>query len=145
MLDRVESICRSYMNQLEGKFYKLDGISKEDEELIKDYAFVKKEDAYYDLSKLQNDWPSGRGIFISNSKNYIIKVNNIDHLEISYVINDVGIMESINQLNEALSHIENTMKFAHDYKLGYVTPIPSLINDFTISIKLRVHEKMEAD
>jgi hypothetical protein len=52
MLDRVETICRGYMNQLEGKFYKLDGISKEDEELIKDFAFTKKEDAFYDLSKL---------------------------------------------------------------------------------------------
>jgi hypothetical protein len=54
-------------------------------------------------------------------------------------------MDAINQLNEALSQIENVMKFAHDYKLGYVTAIPKLINDFTINIKLRVHEKLEAD
>jgi hypothetical protein len=42
------------MNQLEGKFYKLDGISKEDEELIKDQltSFKKIETEVYTLERI---------------------------------------------------------------------------------------------
>jgi hypothetical protein len=60
-------------------------------------------------------------------------------------VQDMGIMEAINQLNEALSQIENVMNFAHDYKLGYVSAFTKYMNEFTINIRLRVHEKMEID
>ena len=34
--------------------------------------------------------------------------------------------------------------FAHDSKLGYVTALPKLINEFKIKIDLKVHESMES-
>lgn len=131
------------MNHLEGKFYKLDGISKEDEELIKDYIFGKGEDAFLEASHIKNDWPSGRGIFINNAKTFWIKVNNIDHLEITYETQETGFMEAINKLNDALTQIEDSTRFAHDYKLGYVTSLPKNINEFLIQIKIKIHETME--
>jgi hypothetical protein len=33
-----------------------------------------------------DDWPTGRAVFISNSNNVVIDVNNIDHVNISFKI-----------------------------------------------------------
>jgi protein-arginine kinase len=92
---------------------------------------------------LKNEWPSGRGIFINNAKTFIVKVNNLDHLEISYEIEDTGMMEAIDKLIDTLALIEEKMKFAHDYKLGYVTSLPKNINEFHIKIKLKIHEDLK--
>ena len=53
-------------------------------------------------------------------------------------------MEAIDKFTDALAQIENKMKFAHDLKLGYVTSLPKNINEMTIKMKLKVHERMES-
>jgi hypothetical protein len=52
----------------------------------------------------------------------------------------VGI-QGANPITE--DQIVSTCRFSHDQKLGYVTALPKLINEFFIKIKVKVHESME--
>lgn len=59
-----------------------------------------------EICKFNEDWPKDRGIFLSKSKKFWIKVNFRDHLEISYTIGNHGFMEALDKLVDALSKLE---------------------------------------
>jgi hypothetical protein len=45
---------------------------------------LEKKKDYVNALANKDDWPTGRAVFISNSNQVIIEVNNIDHLTISF-------------------------------------------------------------
>lgn len=105
-MDIVEDLCRSYMGPLEGKFYKLDGISDEDKNEISDQGIEKTEATFLDICKINEDWPKERGVFVNKTKTFCIKVNFLDHLEITYSVENEGFMEVLERFIDALSHLE---------------------------------------
>ena len=42
------------------------------------------DELFLGAANFDKDWPSGRGIFISDDLKLNVKVNNVDHLEIAY-------------------------------------------------------------
>lgn len=160
------------MGNLEGKLYKLDDLTDEDKKELAPYGIEKKEEGFLNTSKINNNWPKYRAVFLNKTRTFCVKVNFLDHLEIIYEVKNTGFMDVLKQFQEALTLLETksvvankgsmmvvalsgskeleddqiTMdcRFAHDQKLGYVTALPKLINEFVIKIDLQIHETMES-
>ena len=138
---------------------------------ISEQGIEKLDSTFLDICKINDDWPKERGLFLNKAKTFCIKVNFLDHLEITYAVEDEGFMEVLDKFVDALSLLETknvvakkegylnitgihnaalkpdqistTCRFAHDQKLGYITTLPKLINEFMIKIYLKVHEDMQ--
>jgi protein-arginine kinase len=47
---------------------------------------------------VNEDWPSGRAIFVSNNDNFVIEVNNIDHMVINYKKENTSLKDVLDRL-----------------------------------------------
>lgn len=100
-------------------------------EMVENHLMFKdmNNDSYLKSSGIANDWPNGRGCYISNDKRYIIWVGEEDHLRIicmnkGFLLNDVfelarKFLEIINKLFE--------MDFAICKDFGVITSCPTNI------------------
>jgi protein-arginine kinase len=50
------------------------------------------------MCQLGRDWPSGRAVFFNTKKNFVIKVNNEDQLEIEYSEDQTNIHKFLTDL-----------------------------------------------
>lgn len=63
-MNHVVEATKIFDEDLKGKFYPLEGMSKEDQDqLINDHFLFKEGDRFLEACNLNRDWPSGRGIF----------------------------------------------------------------------------------
>lgn len=68
---------------LKGTYYPLEGMSKDvQNQLIADHFLFKEGDRHLQHANACKYWPKGRGIFHNNSKNFLIWVNEEDHMRI---------------------------------------------------------------
>merc|ERR1719163_1419875 len=125
-MNKVVEACGKFEGDLQGKFYPLEGMSKEDQDqLIADHFLFKEGDRFLKACNLNRDWPSGRGIFHNNDKTFLVWVNEEDQLRIISMQKGAGIKEVFDRLCRAAAHIETVLKFAHDEHLGYITSCPT--------------------
>jgi len=126
VMAKVVQACNTFTGDLKGKFYPLDGMSKEDQKkLIEDHFLFKEGDRFLEACNLNRDWPSGRGIFHNNDKTFLVWVNEEDQLRIISMQPGANIFQVFERLCRAASHIETVVKFAHDDHLGYITSCPT--------------------
>ena len=96
------------------------------QQLIDDHFLFKEGDRFLLHCNLNRDWPSGRGIFHNDAKNFLVWVNEEDQLRIISMQQDAGIVQVFDRLCRAVAHFETTdIKFAHDEHLGYITSCPT--------------------
>lgn len=95
--------------------------------MIDNHLIFKGEDKYLETAGIQGDWPAGRGAYISDAKNFMVWINEEDHLRIIYLSEGANFNEIYEKWSEALYLLESNLKFAHDPKLGYLTSCPTNI------------------
>jgi creatine kinase/arginine kinase len=79
IMTSVTAVLEGFDDDLAGKFYPLDGMSKEDQDkLIADHYLFKEGDRFLDACNLNRDWPTGRGIFHNDEKNFLVWINEED-------------------------------------------------------------------
>lgn len=126
IMNAVVKACADFTGDLAGKFYPLEGMSKEDQdELVAAHFLFKEGDRFLEACGLNRNWPSGRGIFHNNEKTFLVWVNEEDQLRIISMQNGADIHAVFDRLSRAASAIEKVAKFAHDEHLGYITSCPT--------------------
>ena len=79
----VTKACKSFTGELEGSYYSLATMTKEEQtQLIADHFLFKEGDRFLDACGLNRNWPEGRGIFHNNEKTFLVWVNEEDQLRI---------------------------------------------------------------
>ena len=79
----VSGVLKTLTGELEGTYYPLKGMSKEDQEqLINDHFLFKEGDRFLAAAGLNREWPDGRGIFHNKEKTFLVWVNEEDQLRI---------------------------------------------------------------
>ena len=81
---------------------------------------------------MTQDWPDARGIWHNDNKNFLVWVNEEDHLQIICSHNSNKAVEVFQRCAEGVSKIESKLKSSgHDFmkhsNLGYLTTCPSHI------------------
>jgi len=140
VMEKAVEACNTFEGDLEGKFYPLDGMSKEDQnQLIADHILFKQGDRFLEACNLNRDWPSGRGIFHNNEKSFNVWVNEEDQLRIISMQKGADILAVFDRLCRACAHIETVCKFSHDEHLVYITSCPTNLGT---ALRASVHIKL---
>lgn len=118
-------LCRS-RGELAGTYYSLSNMSEADRlSLITDHFLFKAGDRFLQAAGLNQDWPSGRGIFHNTDKTFLVWINEEDQLRIISMQNGGDIQEVFTRLASAIDMLSSQVKFAYSDHLGYITSCPT--------------------
>jgi len=136
----VSEALATFSDDLSGKYYPLNNMSKEDSEsLIKDHFLFKAGDRFLETAGLNRNWPNGRGIFHNNEKTFLVWINEEDELRIISMQKGGNIKEVFTRLMKAVKIIESKVEFAFNDHLGYITSCPTNLGT---AMRASVHIKV---
>ncbi|XP_041457982.1 creatine kinase, flagellar-like [Lytechinus variegatus] len=118
--------------ELKGKYYPLEGMSEEmQSKLIEDhFLFDKPVSPLLTAAKMHRDWPQGRGIWHNDNKNFLVWVNEEDHIRVISMQKGGNMRAVFKRFCEGLQKFEQTVKkdgkdIMWNKHLGYVLTCPS--------------------
>jgi len=76
---------------------------------------------------MDQDWPYGRGMFLSEKRDFMVWINEEDHLRIIVMGKGRETNDRFNQLNDMINKLEAVMPagFTHSEKYGYLANSPA--------------------
>lgn len=128
--DNIQGIIAGSNLLKSGKYHKIaDMKNDEKERLIQEHLLFKdlKGDRFLDASGISNDYPIGRGIYITKDKSLIIWVNEEDHLRMISLKENSHIHKVFANLIKLESELSKSIKFAYSEKFGYLASCPTNI------------------
>lgn len=144
--DRVnmEKMTVEALNTLEGElkgtYYPLTGMSKETQkQLTEDHFLFNDSDRFLRAASGYDDWPTGRGIFHTPDKKFLVWVNEEDHLRLISMQKGGDLKEVYLRLVKAIETMEKKLTFAKREGLGYLTFCPSNLGT---TLRASVHIKI---
>jgi len=147
---RVESVAVGALNQLDGefagKYYPLAKMTDEEQnQLIEDhFLFDKPVSPLLTCAGMARDWPDARGIWHNDEKNFLVWVNEEDHLRVISMEKSGDIRKVFKRFCEGLTKVEALMKetgneYMWNEHLGYVLTCPSNLGT---GLRAGVHVKI---
>jgi len=129
-----------------GKYYPLKDMSEaEQNQLINDhFLFDKPVSPLLLASGMARDWPDARGIWHNSAKNFLVWVNEEDHIRVISMQKDGDIKAVFTRWCEGLNKFEAAIKAAgHEFMwnehLGYILTCPSNLGT---GVRAGVHVKI---
>jgi protein-arginine kinase len=126
--------------ELAGTYYPLLGMSEETKtRLIQDHFLFKEGDRFLKSAGANRDWPEARGIFHSANKQFLVWVNEEDHLRIISMQPGGNVRQVFARLSTAIGELERKLQFAYSDRLGYLSSCPSNLGTV---MRASVHVKL---
>jgi len=129
-----------------GKYYPLSDMSDEQQDqLIEDhFLFDKPVSPLLISAGMARDWPSGRGIWHNAAKNFLVWINEEDHIRVISMQKDGNMKQTFTRWCDGLNKFENAIKeagyeFMWNEHLGYVLTCPSNLGT---GVRCGVHVKI---
>uniref|UniRef100_A0A7S2W6J3 Arginine kinase n=1 Tax=Mucochytrium quahogii TaxID=96639 RepID=A0A7S2W6J3_9STRA len=125
-LMRDPSYGGTYYSLTPGTEYTISDAKYKD--LVKRHIMFKDmaADPYLNSAGISNDWPYGRGCYVSADGQFIVWVGEEDHLRIMCMKKGTVLNDVFDRLSDACKVVEeNAGKFAHSEQYGYVTSCPT--------------------
>jgi len=146
----VEKIINQGLDTLggafKGKYYPLSKMTDaEQDQLINDhFLFDKPVSPLLTCAGMARDWPDARGIWHNDNKNFLVWVNEEDHMRIISMQKDHNMQEVFARWCEGLTKFENALKengheIMWNEHLGYVLTCPSNLGT---GVRAGVHIKI---
>jgi len=147
---KVESVSLAALDKLDGplkgKYYPLSGMTEEQQDkLIEDhFLFDKPVSPLLLASGMARDWPDARGIWHNDAKNFLVWINEEDHLRLISMELGGNINAVFKRFCDGINQVEKHMKASgHEYMwnehLGYVLTCPSNLGT---GVRAGVHVKV---
>lgn len=130
----VEDAVQTLEGDLKGELIRHTAMSHEQTQaLINDHLLFKGKDKFQAASGHHQHWPIGRGVFLSESKEFSLWINEGDHLRIISMEQGGNVKRVFERLSRGITAIENGLKkvsekdsiFMSDETLGMITCCPS--------------------
>ena len=127
--------------ELAGTYKSLTDMSyAERDALIEEHILYNDaDDKYLRSAGGYNDWPIGRGVFMNKNKNFIVWVNEEDHIRIISMQKGASLKQVWGRLVKAIHAMETKMEFVRHDKFGYLTFCPTNIGT---GLRASVHVKV---
>merc|ERR1711970_1506268 len=126
--------------ELKGTYYPLTGMTKDvQNKLIDDHFLFKEGDRFLQHANACRYWPSGRCIYHNDKKNFLVWVNEEDHLRIISMQMGGDLGEVYRRWVSAVNSIEKLVKFSHHDRLGFLTFCPTNLGT---TVRASVHIKV---
>ena len=132
----VETIVTTALGSLQGsfkgKYYPLSDMSEEDQQQLIDdhFLFDKPVSPLLTASRMARDWPDARGIWHNEEKNFLVWVNEEDHIRVISMQKGGNMQEVFARFCKGLMEFEGAIKqedkeFMWNEHLGYILTCPS--------------------
>ena len=105
-----------------------------------DIPVFEKGDRFQDAAGINSDFPEGRGVFYSLDRQFIVWVNEEDHLRIMSLEKTSDLSGTFHRLGRALQALSPSLEFAFDNRLGYLTSCPTNLGT---AMRAGVHIRLE--
>jgi len=127
--------------ELAGTYHPLQGMPKEtSDQMTADHFLFRDTDRFLRSASGYDDWPFGRGIFFNKDKNFLVWVNEEDHLRFISMQMGGDLEQVYVRLVKAIKALEKSgLSFAKKDGLGYLTFCPSNLGT---SLRASVHIKI---
>jgi len=137
---KVTTAFNGLTGELKGTYFPLTGMTKEvQQKLIDDHFLFKEGDRFLQHANACRYWPSGRGIYHNDKKNFLVWVNEEDHLRIISMQMGGDLGEVYRRWVSAVNSIEKLVKFSHHDRLGFLTFCPTNLGT---TVRASVHIKV---
>jgi len=132
----VEALSVNALNnltdELKGKYYPLSGMTEEEQDQLIDdhFLFDKPVSPLLTSAGMARDWPDARGIWHNDAKNFLVWVNEEDHLRLISMEKGGNMKAVFERFCKGVQEVEGKLKAdGHEYMwnehLGYVLTCPS--------------------
>jgi len=138
---KVKEACLKLDGELAGTYKSLTEMTKaERDALIEEHILYNDaDDKYLRSAGGYDDWPVGRGIFMNKDKNFIVWVNEEDHIRIISMQKGASLKQVWRRLVNAIHAMETKLEFVCHDKFGYLTFCPTNIGT---GLRASVHVKV---
>lgn len=121
-----ETLC-SLPDELAGAYTSLCDMSQEERDALEEehLLFADADDRYLESAGGYNNWPYGRGIYMNKARDFIVWVNEEDHMRIISMGKGASLKQVYTRLVKAIRVIESMLEFEKHDKLGYLTFCPT--------------------
>ena len=126
----VLDACRYLSGNLQGRYYKLDQISKkEHEDLVSAGVGFDKPTSEMVLSgRCARDWPDARGIYVNKTRSFALWINEMDHVRVIAQQKGGNVGEAFSRAVTAMADLEYALRenldktFCCHSSLGFLGP-----------------------
>lgn len=134
----------SALHSLEGEYFgsymPLSGMDKQmQQKLIDDHFLFKEGDRFLETAGASRFWPNGRGIFFNKKKNFLVWVNEEDHIRIISMEKGGDLGKVYDRMIGGVEALGKKVEFSRDERLGFLTFCPTNLGT---SIRASVHIKL---
>lgn len=137
---KTVSALRTLKGGLAGTYYPLTRMSeKARQKLVSDHFLFKQGDRFLESAGANRHWPSGRGIFHSKDKRFLVWVNEEDHLRIISMETGGNLLSVFERLVRAIKTLEEKLVFEYSPQLGYISSCPTNLGT---AMRASVHVKL---
>ncbi|NRA73498.1 MAG: arginine kinase [Rickettsiales bacterium] len=141
--DLVLTAIKELPKKYQGTYYSIGSLSEDQyKKMVNEHLIFKpmNKDKYLQSAGIADNWPVGRGAYISKDKKFIVWINEEDHLRIIYLEKTADLEKIHSKFVHALNILEKDLKFAHDDKLGYLNSDSTNIGT---GMRVSVHIKLK--
>ncbi|XP_030373389.1 arginine kinase-like [Scaptodrosophila lebanonensis] len=126
--------------QYSGSYMPLAGMQKEtQEELINQHFLFKEGDRFLQAANASRFWPAGRGIYFNCDKNFLVWVNEEDHIRVISMEKGGDLGKVYDRMIGGVETLGKFLQFSHDKRLGFLTFCPTNLGT---TIRASVHIKL---
>jgi len=140
IMNKIVSALNTLEGDFKGKFYPLEGMDAAvQKQLIADHFLFKEGDRFLDAAGANGEWPSGRGIFHTDDKRFLVWVNEEDELRIISMQEGPDVRAVFARLASAVQQIGAKLPFAAHPKYGALSSCPTNLGT---AMRASVHVKL---
>merc|ERR1712178_623610 len=147
VLEVTSNALNSLGGAFSGKYYSLSGMTEaEQDQLINDhFLFDKPVSPLLTCAGMARDWPDSRGIWHNQAKNFLVWINEEDHIRVISMQKGGNMKEVFTRWCDGLNQFEKTIQengneFMWNEHLGYILTCPSNLGT---GVRCGVHLKIE--
>jgi len=120
---QVERRIVETVGELYGKYHSLSKIDGKVKEFLSKLGISVDRSPSHDAAGINDDWPTGRGVFIDDNLSFALLVNFEDHIQVISSSEKGEISKPLQHISKVLTKFQK-MVFCQDSALGFLTASP---------------------
>ena len=140
---QVEKKIVETLGEIYGQYHQLGKMDDETKAWLDTIGIDINRNVSHDSAGINEDWPSGRGVFIDDNRAFVILINFEDHIQVFTMSDEGDLTKNLKDLMKILSRFEK-IGYARHTSLGFLTASPKNLGTtikFTLRIKLQTQHQ----
>jgi len=137
---KIADGTKGFTGDLAGEYNTLATYSEEKQkEMVENHIMFHNRDEYIRKAGMYDDWPSGRGVFYNKDGNFMIWVNEEDHMRVISLQKGNDLLGCYGRLVRAVNALNELMPLAKHKKWGMMSSCPTNLGT---GLRASVHIKI---